>query len=229
MKFSGFEKTDLVNFPSCIAATVFVRGCNFRCPYCHNVTLVNPREFTDEEYPEELIFDYLNQRKNFLDGIVVTGGEPTLYKEIPQFIKKVKEMGFKVKLDTNGTNPEMVRQLINDNLLDYVAMDIKAPLDKYEPFTGGSFVDMKALIGETMEILRNSNVSYEFRTTCPKDLLTIEDFDEIAKSLKDNETWFLQEFNPKVTLDESFGQANSYSAEELEAIAAKYKMAKVRK
>lgn len=229
MKFNGFEKTDLVNFPSCIAATVFVRGCNFRCPYCHNVTLVDPREFTDEEYPEELIFDYLNQRKNFLDGVVVTGGEPTLYREIPQFIKKVKEMGLKVKLDTNGTNPDMVRQLIDDNLLDYVAMDIKAPLDKYEPFTGSTIVDMKALIGETMEILRSSKVPYEFRTTCTKDLLSLEDFDSIAASLKDNETWYLQEFNPKITLVEEFGQAKGYSLDELEAIASKYKMAKVRK
>lgn len=229
MIFNGFNKTDLVNFPSSIAATVFVRGCNFRCPYCHNVSLVDPKEYSQEEYPEEEIFEYLNQRKNFLDGVVVTGGEPTLYKEIPEFIRKVKAMGLQVKLDTNGTNPEMVKSLIAENLLDFLAMDIKAPFDKYQPFIGNAIIDVASLIRETVDILRHSNIPYEFRTTCPKNLLTPEDFDAIAAELKDDETWYLQEFNPHVTLDATYGSAKSYTAEELETIAAKYKMAKVRK
>ncbi|MCQ2397989.1 MAG: anaerobic ribonucleoside-triphosphate reductase activating protein [Sphaerochaetaceae bacterium] len=218
MTFSGFQKTDLINYPSNIAATVFVRGCNFRCPYCHNPSLVLPDEYSEEVHCEQEIFDYLEQRRSFIDGLVVTGGEPTLYPELPEFVLKVKGMGFSVKLDTNGTNPQMIDFLVKSSLVDYVAMDIKAPLEKYHLFSVAE-ADCAEKVVKTMEILRNSQVEYEFRTTCPEDILSKEDFTEIAKMLKKNEHWFLQVFNPRVTLDPSFAKVRSYTEEELKAIA----------
>lgn len=216
MTFSGFEKTDLINYPGLVASTVFTCGCNFRCPYCHNPEFViqgSDETYFGESYTEEEILSYLERRRSLLDGLVISGGEPTLHKDLGPFMRKVKDMGFKVKLDTNGSRPEVLKDLIEQNLLDYVAMDIKAPLDKYHIL---GFNDTEA-IRKSMEILKGS-VDHEFRTTCPKSILDKEDFAKMAALIGAEDKWYLQPFNPKKTLDPSYGDESSYSSEELEAI-----------
>ena len=130
MKIKGLQKQTLLDYPDKLACTIFIFGCNFRCGFCHNPELIV--EDGREEIKEDYILDFLKERKGFIDAVCITGGEPTLNNDLPNFIRKVKELGFLVKLDTNGSNPEMLKQLIDDNLLDYIAMDIKAPLEKYD-------------------------------------------------------------------------------------------------
>lgn len=216
MTFSGFEKTDLINYPGLVASTVFTCGCNFRCPYCHNPEFViqgSDETYFGESYTEDEILSYLERRRSFLDGLVISGGEPTLHKDLGPFMHKVKDMGFKIKLDTNGSRPEVLKDLISQNLLDYVAMDIKAPLDKYHIL---GFDDTEA-IRKSMEILRDS-VDHEFRTTCPKSILDKEDFAKMAALIGPEDKWYLQPFNPKKTLDPSYNNVDTYSREELENI-----------
>ena len=179
MIFGGFQKTDLINFPGYVASTVFTRGCNFRCPYCHNPEFViqgSDQTYFGETYTEEEILSYLRKRRSMLDGLVVSGGEPTLHADLPSFIRKVKALGLKVKLDTNGSRPDVLGKLMAEGLLDYVAMDIKAPLHKYSLV---GFEDTDA-ITLSISMLESSAVDHEYRTTCPKDLLTAEDFPKMA-------------------------------------------------
>ncbi|MDD7202687.1 MAG: anaerobic ribonucleoside-triphosphate reductase activating protein [Sphaerochaetaceae bacterium] len=212
MRFGGFEKLDLVNFPGLLAATVFVEGCNFRCPYCHNATLV---ERHGDKIEEEEVFAYLAKRKRMLKGVVVTGGEPTIHKEIPDFVAKVRDMGFKVKLDTNGNNPAMLKQLLEGGMLDYVAMDIKTSVQNYPLVTG---VDA-ANVSKSVEILKHCAVPYEFRTTCVKGLIQPSDFLLIGKWIEGARRYVLQPFNPEHTLDPAFHSYSTYSDEELKLIA----------
>jgi pyruvate formate lyase activating enzyme len=216
MTFSGFEKSDLINYPGLVASTVFTCGCNFRCPYCHNPEFViqgSDETYFGEFYTEEEILSYLERRRSFLDGLVISGGEPTLHKDLAPFMRKVKDMGFKIKLDTNGSRPEVLKDLISQNLLDYVAMDIKAPLEKYHIL---GFDDTEA-IRKSVEVL-HSSVHHEFRTTCPKSILEVSDFAKMAALIGPEDKWYLQPFNPKKTLDPSYGEESSYSSEELQSI-----------
>jgi len=213
MIFKGVQKLTLIDYPGKIACTLFTFGCNFRCPYCHNPELVV--ENNTPSIPEEQIMSFLEKRKNFLEGVCITGGEPTLYSDLPEFIKKVKRLGFSVKLDTNGTNPEMVKELINKKLVDYIAMDIKAPLEKYD-----DVVKVKAdkkKIKESVEIIK-SFPEHEFRTTIIPELLSRDDMIAIAKWLKGAKRFFIQQFRPSKTLDKSFLAKQPYSKEELEKI-----------
>ncbi len=209
MTFNGFIKADLVNYPGKVAAVVFTQGCNFRCPYCHNPQLV---ECTiTESYQDTEIIEYLLSRRTFIEGFVISGGEPTLHRELPDFIMQVKSLGFSIKLDTNGSNPEMLNTLIQNNMLDYVAMDLKAPFEKY-CLLGCSDTSE---IQESMKVLRASAISYEFRTTCVKELLSEEDMYTIKKLISPDEVWKLNPFNSKITLEKRYQQYHSYSAEEL--------------
>lgn len=219
MTFSGFIKTDLVNYPGLVAAAVFTGGCNFRCPYCHNPEFVVPGSdpaYSDETYTEEEILAYLTRRSAMLDALVVSGGEPTLHPDLPAFLRRVRPLGLKIKLDTNGSRPAVLKSLICSGLVDYVAMDIKAPLEKYGLF---GFSDTAA-IKESIGILEESGMKHEYRTTCPKGLLEPDDFPKMAKLIGNNAKWYLQTFNPRKTLDPEFGQATSYTEDELRAIAA---------
>lgn len=209
MIFNGFIKTDLVNYPGKVAAAVFTGGCNFRCPYCHNPQLVNRTSM--EEYPESVVLNYLNSNRIYIDGLVVSGGEPTLQSELPAFLKKVKDMGYSVKLDTNGSNPDALEHILANSLADYVAMDLKAPLGKYRLM---GFTDTNK-IRKSMEILRNSSIPYEFRTTCPRELLSPSDIREVGKLIQINEIWHLNPFNPRITLDPSCNRYTSYTETEL--------------
>lgn len=216
MTFSGFFKSDLVNYPGYVASTVFTCGCNFRCPYCHNpefVVMGSDETYFGETYTEEEILEYLNRRKGFLDALVVSGGEPTLHANLAAFLRRLKGIGLKVKLDTNGSRPEVIKSLIGEGLLDYVAMDLKAPLEKYHLMG----FDRPELIEESMGLLRESGIDHEFRTTCPKIFLEEGDFPKMAK-LVGTSKWYLQTFNPAKTLDPAYNNVSSFSKEELSAI-----------
>ena len=219
MIFGGFQKTDLINFPGKVASTVFTRGCNFRCPYCHNPEFViqgSDQTYFGETYTGDVILEYLERRSAFLDGLVVSGGEPTLHNDLPAFIRKVRELGLMVKLDTNGSRPEVLAGLLEEGLLDYVAMDIKAPLEKY----GLLGFDGTEPIEESIKILDVSNIDHEFRTTCARAIIADDDFRKMADILDPEAKWYLQPFNPAKTLDPAFTSETTWSADELRAIAA---------
>ncbi len=190
MKISGFQKLTLLDFPGHTACTLFTSGCNMRCPFCHNTPLVEGT--AEEDYTEEEVLSYLKKRQGILDGVAITGGEPLLQKDIAEFIKKVKELGYRVKLDTNGTRPALLSDLLRDGLVDFVAMDIKNTREKYA-LTAGREVDIED-IEKSVGLLKCSGVDHEFRTTVVKELHTEEDIISIAAWLGENEKYYLQQF-----------------------------------
>ena len=210
----GVQKTSLLDFPDKISAIVFTQGCNFKCGYCHNPQLLKSENGI---YDVDAFFDFLKKRQGKLDGVVVTGGEATLQKDLKTFIKKVKELGFLVKLDTNGTNPKLLKELIEEKLLDYIAMDIKAPLEKY-PLVTNTNIDTSK-IQESINIIMSSNVDYEFRTTVLPSQISIEDFNSIGKLIQNAKRYYLQKFVVQSEiLDFSLKTEKNYSDEELKTI-----------
>lgn len=209
----GLQKTSFMDFPEKIACIVFTNKCNFRCGYCHNPELITKNE---PVITLPAFFEFLNSRKGKLDGVVVTGGEPTLQPELYDFIKQIKDLGFAVKLDTNGTNPDIVEKLIMDNLLDYIAMDIKAPLEKYPQIVRLNCDLTK--IRKSIDLIMDSKVDYEFRTTVVKSQLTFEDFDKIGGLIKGAKRYYLQKFVASKILDESLMGETSYTDEEFKVI-----------
>ncbi len=216
MLIKGIQKTSLIDFPGKIATTLFLDGCNFRCPYCYNIDLVLCSEKL-KSYTEGEIIEFLRLRKKFIDGVCLTGGEPCLHPELKSFIAKIKSLDLLVKLDTNGTNPEMLRELIQERLVDYIAMDIKAPLGKYEKTVDAS-VDADN-IKKSVELVRGSGIDYEFRTTVVPRLFSKEDALAIGKWLKGSKRYYLQQFRSGKTLDKSFQNEKSYTPDELNAMA----------
>lgn len=208
MIIGGLQKTSLLDFPEKIAAIVFTVGCNFRCGYCHNPELITGGAKIEE------VFEFLKIRQGKLDGVVITGGEPCLQKDLPEFIKQVKELGFAVKLDTNGSFPEMLEKVLPD--LDYVAMDIKAPLEKYSQIVNVDVDTSKIL--KSIEILKNGGVDYEFRTTVVKSQLSFEDFEKIGQLIQGAPRYYLQKFVASKILDKSLENEKTYSTEEFERI-----------
>lgn len=197
MQIYGLNKTTLLDYPEHVAATLFTGGCNFRCPFCHNGELVICPD-TQPMISEEEIFDFLKKRKGILQGVCITGGEPTLQKDLPDFIRRVKEKGYLVKLDTNGYRPEIIEELLGDKLLDYIAMDIKSSQSGYAKATG---VDIDvSKITHSAECIRQSGVPYEFRTTVVKQLHTTETFEEIGEWLGGSMAYYLQQFQDRETV-----------------------------
>lgn len=192
MKIHGLEKMSLVDYDGKVAATVFTGNCNFRCGFCHNSALVLSSN-TLAEIPETDIFDYLKKRKGLLDGLCITGGEPTLHKDLPLFIEKVKNLGYFVKLDTNGTNPEMVKSLNESGLVDYFAMDVKNDLDSYAEIICIPNFDTKN-VKKTIEYFLSGNAKYEFRTTLISEFHKIDNILKIGKLIKGADKYFLQKF-----------------------------------
>lgn len=215
MRIGAIQKFSMIDYPGKLSAIIFTQGCNFRCPYCHNPELVSSELF-QEPLTEEEIFQFLETRKNKLDAVCITGGEPTMHLDLPTFIAKIKAMGFLVKLDTNGTNPQMLEELIAAELVDYLAMDIKAPLNSYSNVTKTE-VDI-SVIKESIQIIEKSNVEYEFRTTIISTLHSEEDIIEMAKSLGKAKHYFLQKFVPTKTLDESYLLETTFSDEKFEQL-----------
>ncbi len=208
MKIGAIQKFSMIDYPGKLSAIIFTQQCNFRCPYCHNPELVKKELFT-KLLAEEEIFKFLKSRINKLDAVCITGGEPTLHPDLPRFISQIKELGFLVKLDTNGTNPAMVKLLIEKNLVDYFAMDIKAPLDEYKKVVRTE-INIEA-IKKSIDLITNSNRDYEFRTTLISTLHSEEDVRKIAKSLGKAKKYYLQKFVPTKTLDESYLQETTLS------------------
>lgn len=192
MIISGLQKLTLLDFPGRTACTVFFHGCNLRCPFCHNAFLVTERD-DGQGFSEEEFFSFLESRKGLLDGVAITGGEPLLQPEIRDFIYKIKEKGFAVKLDTNGTFPDVFSALVKDDLIDYAAVDIKNSKAKYPQTTGIASPDVHA-VERTVEFLKNGSVDYEFRTTLVKGIHTADDIADIGRWISGAKRWFLQAF-----------------------------------
>ena len=192
MKIGGLIKFTLIDFPGRPAAVVFTQGCNFRCRYCHNPELVYPHLFT-EPMAQKDVYAFLKRRQGTLEGVVVSGGEPTLQEGLPKFMADLKAMGYSTKLDTNGTRPEVLRHLIENKWLDFIAMDLKAPLEKYSLITGVDF--NPAVLLESIDLIRNSGLGYEFRTTYDKEVLTDGDIAAISQ-LVEGKNYRVQECLP---------------------------------
>ena len=212
MKICGFNKTTLLDYPGRVASTIFLGSCNFRCPFCQNSPLVVDPGQQPEISPEEILA-FLKKRKGILDGVCVSGGEPTLAEDLPDFLKKIKELGYEIKLDTNGSRPYVVKSLVKDGLIDMVAMDIKASPDNYPSLCGLRYPDMDS-INETVQFLMSGSVDYEFRTTVVKELHSEKDFREIGQWLKGAKAYYLQAYrDSEEVLQPGF---SSYSLKELE-------------
>lgn len=221
MKVHGLNKTTLLDYPGHLAATVFTGGCNFRCPFCHNRDLVLEPE-GQPLIPEEEVFAHLTKRRGILEGVCVTGGEPTLQPDLPDFLRKVKKLGYLVKLDTNGYRPEVLEGLLEAGLLDYVAMDVKASPGRYGIAAGCPSLEFSK-IRESISLLRQGPVPHEFRTTVVKGLHGKEEFEEIGKLLEGSSVLYLQAFRESENLiGEGFGAFSREEMEEMAETAGKY-------
>lgn len=212
VRIHALQKTTLQDFPGKIAAIVFLAGCNMRCVYCHNPAAVNGKP----NLSEKEFFCFLDSRKGKLQGVVVSGGEPTVHPDLVDFVSKIKSRGFAVKLDTNGARPDMVKELIEKKLLDYIAMDVKAPFSKYPAITGAHGLCCK--LKRSIQLIKKSGVDYEFRTTCHPSL-SRADLLEIAEQVRGAKRFFLQQYVEEKTLDPQRHLVN-YSTAALESFRA---------
>lgn len=221
MKIHGFNKTTLLDYPGHVAATVFTGGCNFRCPFCHNKNLVLHPD-SEPLIEEEEVLAYLKKRMGVLEGVCITGGEPTLQSDLREFIIRIKEMGYLIKLDTNGYRPQVIRKLLEERLLDYVAMDVKASLPNYKKASGCPEPDLSR-IEESIAVLKSSGIDYEFRTTVVKGIHTIEEFDSIGRLLENAKAYYIQAFRENENVLESGYEAfSTESMKEMAERARKY-------
>lgn len=213
MKIGGLQKLTLIDYPGKLACTVFLTGCNFRCPFCYSRELVLPEEIQKQpEISQKEFFDFLKERKTLLEGVVICGGEPTINTDLVDFIKKIKKLGFLVKLDTNGTNPKMLKELINKKLIDYVAMDIKMSKRRYSEV----FFDKKVKVEDiqkSIDILKEAEIDFEFRTTIVPSFLERQDVLDIVHWIRPAPKYFLQNFRPEKTIDPAFEKIKPYSEE----------------
>src|SRR3989344_2782449 len=205
----GWNKTSLVDYPPNIVSVVFLKGCNFRCGYCHNPDIVLNYESLNDIDEKEII-SYLTEQKKWIDGVCITGGEPCLHKDLVKFVFDIKKTGMLVKIDTNGSNPSMIKELLGKKLVDMIAMDIKAPLKKYE-LVASAKIDKKSIL-ESIDLIRNSGIDYEFRTTVVPGLVDANDIAEIGKWLKGSKRFAIQNFRGKVNLiDNELKNMKGYS------------------
>lgn len=214
MLICGLQKTTLLDYPGHVAATIFTGGCNFRCPFCHNSNLLDPSEFPPEQiFTEEEVLAFLKKRRSVLEGVCITGGEPTLQPDLSDFIRQIRRLGLLVKLDTNGSRPDILQSLLEEGLLDYVAMDIKSSPSHYAEAAGTDAVPLSA-VRESVLLLRNGRIPYEFRTTVVRELHSADDFREIGAWLAGDSAYYLQNYrDSEQVLDRRF---SSYKKEELE-------------
>ena len=216
MKISGHQKVSLVDYDGQVATTIFTSGCNFACPFCHNSGLVKG---TEPEIPTNEIMDYLIKRKNVLSAVCISGGEPTLHRDLPEFISQIKSLGYLVKLDTNGTNLNMLKYLIENKLVDYIAMDIKNSFENYSKTIG---VENSANIKDTIDYIMASGIDYEFRTTLIKNYHTHKDIENIAKTISGANKYFLQKFvNSETCLMQGLEEIDHNTATEFLSICTK--------
>ena len=211
MKIYGLQKMTLLDFPGHVACTVFLGGCDFRCPYCHNFELADGT--AKPVMDEEEFLSFLKKRQGLLDGVAITGGEPCLYKDLPELVKKIRELGFMVKLDTNGYHPQLLKQILDEKLIDYAAMDIKNSPEKYAVTCGVESVDMDT-IRTSINLLMESGIDYEFRTTVVEEFHEAADFEEMGKMIRGAKRYFLQSFTDRDSVP--FGNLHAPSKESLE-------------
>ncbi len=216
MYIEGLQKLTLLDYPEKMACTVFTHGCNFRCPFCHNASLVV--ESASQRISIDELKEFFQKRKGILDGVCITGGEPLLQKDIKEFIELIKSYGYLVKLDTNGSYPEKLKELVNAGILDYVAMDVKASPEKYPVLTGIDGFDVTP-INESISFLKEGKVPYEFRTTVVREFHEPQDFFKIGEWIKGCEKYYLQQFVDSG--DVISGGLSAYSPEEMEEIRQK--------
>jgi len=215
INIKGIQKTTLIDYPGKIACIIFLGGCNFKCGYCYNSDVVFNKT---SSISEEEVFSFLETRKKYIEGVCITGGEPTIHKELPNFIRQIKSLGYKVKLDTNGTNPEIVELLINNNLIDYIAMDIKCGEEKYEKITQ-TFVPIEK-IKRSIELIIKSGIEYEFRTTILP-TFDVEEIQKIGLMIKGANKHFIQQFKTAPTMiDLSMAKLESLDKDKLEEYKA---------
>ena len=213
MNIQGLQKTTLLDFPGHVAATIFVSGCNFRCPFCHNMNLVLSKDMP--VYSSEEIFTFLKKRQGILDGICITGGEPTLYKDLPDFIRSVRSLDYKIKLDTNGSDPDMLNFLLSSHLVDYVAMDVKSSISEYNRITDTPNLNTGNIL-RSINILNSSDMDHEFRTTFIKDFHTPEVISSIGLMLKGSPKYFIQSFKDSDFVPDH--NLTAFTKEELQSI-----------
>ena len=219
MIIKGLQETTLIDYPDKVACSIFTFGCNFRCGFCHNPELI-----IDDGRPgikKEKIIKFLEERKNFLDAVCITGGEPTININLPDFISEIKSLGYLVKLDTNGSNPEMIEELIDRNLVDYIAMDIKGPIELYDEIAGVR-VD-KEKIKKSVEIIKKKMKNYEFRTTLVPGLFEEEHVDMMGRWLGSVKLFYIQNFGNEKNLDKKFNNVRPFKKEELEKFCELFK------
>jgi pyruvate formate lyase activating enzyme len=205
MRIGGYIPLSLVDYPQRPAVTIFTRGCNLRCPFCHNGELV----IGDGEDYIVATLEFLQQRRDRLDAVCISGGEPTVYSDLDEFIREIRSLGYSVKLDTNGSRPQILRKLLAEDLLDYVAIDIKSSPYRYHQATG-CMLDF-GIVANTVKAVQDSGIAYELRTTAVPGIVDLEDFEVIAKILGPMERFVLQQFRPRQTLDPAFERVKPYS------------------
>ena len=219
MEIGGLQKLTLIDYPGRLAATVFLIGCDFRCPFCYSSELVLPEKIKNQpRIPEKEFFKFLKERKGLLEGVTICGGEPCINKDLPQFCKKIKKHGYLVKLDTNGSKPEMLKSLIDKKLIDYVAMDIKAPLDERYWRASGVKCDLEA-IGQSIDFLLKDELDYEFRTTVCPTFSEKKDILDIARQIEGAKQYTLQNFRPVNCLDPQMEKVSPFPKEVLREMA----------
>ncbi len=217
MKVTGIQKLTLLDYPGVVACTVFTAGCNFRCPFCHNAMLVLPEQIDDECLTDDEVFGFLKKRRGVLDGVAVTGGEPLLHADMPEFLARVKELGYKIKLDTNGSNPELLSEIVKNKLVDRVAMDIKNAPEEYARTIGLESFDI-APVERSKEMLLSGETDYEFRTTVVKGIHTKESLIGAAKWIEGAKEYYLQQFKDSGNLILPDG-LSAYDEKQMHALA----------
>lgn len=215
MKIGDVQRCSLIDYPGLICAIIFTQGCNFRCPYCHNPELVEPSLY-GEGTSEADFFAFLERRRGKLDAVSITGGEPLLQRDVVPFIERVRSLGYLVKIDTNGSRPNILQELIKGNFLDYIAMDVKAPLDKYSQVVAAT-VD-PAHIEKSIQLIMDAGIDYEFRTTIVQSLLTEDDVAQIGELIKGANRYALQRFTPSKTLDPAYLQRDTWPDDRFDGI-----------
>jgi pyruvate formate lyase activating enzyme len=225
MFLGGLQRHSLIDYPGRVSCVCFLQGCNFRCPYCHNPDLVSRKNPSAELLSDKAFFEFLETRKGLLDAVVVSGGEPTLEEHLPAFCERIKEMGFSVKLDTNGSRPGVIRDLLKNSVLDYIAMDLKTEPERYPALVNGRFV-LEDLL-ESIGVLLESSIQYEFRTTCVRPFVDASVMRRMARLIGGAEKYVLQAFRRSRMLDPDFfeGVEPGYAEEgmlELKAVAAPF-------
>lgn len=223
MKIGGFQRLTLLDYPGQVACIVFTKGCNFRCPFCHNAGLVLEQDGADE-LAEAMVLSYLEKRKSILDGVVITGGEPLMWSDLPVFLRKVRKLGYQIKLDTNGSFPKHLKSLLDERLIDYVAMDIKQTKERYSFASGVDMDKVFPLVEECLHILEASKIPFELRTTVVKGLHSLEDMTAIAKWIDNRVPYYLQSYvnSGHIISPDSLSEFSEEELEEIISVVRQY-------